>query len=134
MELFGRHAEAYALTKKKKTAEECAEILVHDYIPRWEGPNTLLSDSGTGFTAELTKIVYDMLEPSKRPTSAYHPQTNGMVERLSRTLCQVLSNLVADGQKYWDKLLLHALQHCGEGNRFGAKPGAYRGIITPGYP
>ena len=109
VDLFSRHAEAYALTKEEKTAEGCADILVHDYIPRWGCPHTLLSDRGTEFTARVARVVYDMLGAVKRYTSAYHPQTNGMVERLNHTLCQMLSYLVADDQKDWDKLLLHAI-------------------------
>ena len=109
VDLFSRHAEAYALTKEEKTAEGCADILVHDYIPRWGCPHTLLSDRGTEFTARVARVVYDMLGAVKRYTSAYHPQTNGMVERLNHTLCQMLSYLEADDQKDWDKLLLHAI-------------------------
>ena len=39
----------------------------------------------------------------------YHPQTNGMVERLNHTLCQMLSYLIADDQKNWDEMLMHAV-------------------------
>ena len=42
-------------------------------------------------------------------TSSTHAQTNGMVERLNRTLCQMLSHLIADNQTNWDELLLHAI-------------------------
>ena len=42
-------------------------------------------------------------------TSSYHPQTNGMVERLNHTLCQMLSHLIADDQKNWDEYLSTAI-------------------------
>ena len=35
VDLFSRHAEAYAITKGEKNTEGCAARLVHDYIPRW---------------------------------------------------------------------------------------------------
>ena len=41
-------------------------------------------------------------------TSSY-PQTNGMVERLNHSLCQMLSYLIADDQKKWDEMLMHAV-------------------------
>lgn len=41
--------------------------------------------------------------------SSLHPQTNGMVERLNHTLLQMLSHLIADDQRNWDELLLHAV-------------------------
>lgn len=33
---------------------------------------------------------------------AYHPQTDGLVERLNSTLCQTLSMFVSKNQKDWD--------------------------------
>lgn len=35
-------------------------------------------------------------------TMAYHPQTDGLVERLNSTLCQTLSMFVSKNQKDWD--------------------------------
>ena len=32
-----------------------------------------------------------------------------MVERLNHTLCQMLSYLIADAQKNWDEMLVHAV-------------------------
>lgn len=44
-----------------------------------------------------------------RVTSAYHPQSNGLVERLNQTLQNVLLKLVNDHQNNWDDLLHPAL-------------------------
>ena len=38
-------------------------------------------------------------------TSAYHPQTNGLVERLNQTLQRSLLKLVNEHQNDWDDLL-----------------------------
>ena len=38
-------------------------------------------------------------------TTAYHPQTDGIVERFNRTLCQSISMYVSRDQKDWDKHL-----------------------------
>ena len=50
-----------------------------------------------------------MLGAVKKITCSAHAQTNGMVERLNHTLCQMLSHLIADNQTNWDELLLHAI-------------------------
>ena len=69
----------------------------------------MLSDRGPEFTSGVAKGVYKMLGAKKKFTSAYHPQTDGMVDRLNNTFCQMLSHLVEDGQYDWDEMLPHAL-------------------------
>ena len=39
------------------------------------------------------------------PNSGGHPQTDGLVEQLNRTLKQMLSKVVSRGRKDWDELL-----------------------------
>ena len=38
-------------------------------------------------------------------TSAYHPQSNGLVERLNQTIQSILLKVVNDHQNNWDELL-----------------------------
>ena len=42
-------------------------------------------------------------------TSAYHSQTNGLVERLNQTVQNILLKVVNEQQNNWDDLLDHAL-------------------------
>ena len=109
VDLFSRHAEGYAITPEEHSATGCAAIIVNDYVPRWGCPHTFLSDRGSEFTSAVCKAVYEMMGAVKRFTSSYHPQTNGMVERLNHTLCQMLSYLVVDNQSNWDESLPHAI-------------------------
>ena len=50
-----------------------------------------------------------MLDTVKIFTSSALAQTNGVVERLNYTLCQMLSHLVADNKTSWGELPLHAI-------------------------
>ena len=109
VDLFSRHAEGYAITAAEKSAKGCAYILVNSYIPRWGTPHTFLSDRGAEFTNDVCRNVFRMLGAVKKFTSSMHPQTNGMVERLNHTLCQMLSYLVVDNQTDWDEMLPHAV-------------------------
>ena len=109
VELFNRHAEAYGTTKKEKTTERCAARLVHDCVPRWECPRRFLPDRGTEFVSVVCREVFKILGSVKKFMSSYHPQTNGMVDRLNHTLCQMLACLIAEDQTNWNDMLLHAI-------------------------
>ena len=63
----------------------------------------------TEVISQVSTAVFKPLGAVNKFTSSYHPQINGMVERLNRTLCQLLSYLIADDQKKWDDLLMHAV-------------------------
>lgn len=128
VDLFSRHAEGYAITKGENNSKGFVSIMVNDYIPRWGCPHTFLSDRGPEFAIGVAKGVFKVLGSVKKFTSSYHPQTNGMVERLNHTLCQMLSHLIADDQKNWDELLLHAIAaHSNNVSRngFSSKFGAH---------
>ena len=100
---------AYTITKGKNNTGGCAARLVNDYIPRWGRPHTFLSDRGAELISDVCREVFKVLGSVKKYMSSYHPQTNGMVERLNHTLCQVLSFLIADDQNKWDEMVLHAV-------------------------
>lgn len=109
VDLFRRHAEAYANCPEKHSETGCAAIIVGDYVPRWGCPHTYLSDRRPEFTSAVCRAVYEMVRSVKRFTGSYHPQTNGMVERLDHTLCPILSHMAVDDQSNWDESLMHAI-------------------------
>ena len=102
LDLISGHAEAYAMKKEGKTTEGCAARLVNNYIPRWGCPHTFLSDRGTEFVSVVCRVFFQNAGVRKKYTSSYHRQTNGVVERLNHTLCQMLAYLIADDQQKWD--------------------------------
>ena len=53
--------------------------------------------------------MYDILGSKKQLTSSFHPQTNGCVERLNHTVCQMLSHVVSSKQDDWDEYLLQVV-------------------------
>ena len=46
-----------------------------------------------------------MLDIKKTRTTAYHPQSDGLVERFNRTLLGMLSMMVKEDEQGWDLLL-----------------------------
>jgi transposase InsO family protein len=63
---------------------------------------SLLTDNGPQFTAKYFQAAYAELGLSKVFTTAYHPQTNGQVERYNRMMLANLRAYVAKRQDDWD--------------------------------
>jgi transposase InsO family protein len=60
----------------------------------------LLTDNGTHFSANIVQELLAALQVKKLWTTAYHPQTDGQVERFNRFLANALAiNSVDDD---WD--------------------------------
>ena len=68
-------------------------------------PECLLSDRGTNLLANVMKDVCDLFGIKKLNTTAYHPQCNGMVERLNRTLKAMLRKHAVKFRPQWDQYL-----------------------------
>ena len=67
-------------------------------------PEVLLSDRGTNLSC-LMKDICQLLGTKKLNTTLYHPQCDGMVERLNRTLKAMLRKHAAAHGNQWDKIL-----------------------------
>ena len=72
-------------------------------------PRTLLSDRGFNFLSKLVLEVCKLIETRKVNTTAYHPQTDGLVEKFNGTLAQTLSMYTSANQKDWDLYIPTAL-------------------------
>lgn len=94
---------------KSIDADTIAKLLVNEIIPRHGAPRTLLSDRGSNFLSQLVSEVCKLYSIKKLNTTAYHPQTDGLVERMNSTLCQTLSMFVSKNQKDWDVFIPAAL-------------------------
>ena len=97
-----RFPEAYPL--RRFTAVSVADKLM-DLFSRVGVPNEILTDQGTNFTSELLKELYQMLGIKAITTSPYHPQTDGLVERLNQTLKFMLKKTSRSTRRQWDKML-----------------------------
>ena len=89
---FTKWTESFAMPNME--AKTCAKILVEEVIVRLGVPNKIHSDQGRQFEIQLFAEVCEMLQIEKTRITAYHPQSDGMVERFNHTLCRMLSTLV----------------------------------------
>lgn len=87
---FTRWAEAFPVPDME--AATCAATFLQGWIQRYGVPARLTSDRGAQFTGSLWAELMALLGTDHAMTAAYHPQSNGMVERFHR---QLKSSLVA---------------------------------------
>jgi hypothetical protein len=71
------------------SAAACAKALVF-WISHFGVPEMITSDRGPEFTSNIWSQLRERLQISYRPATAYHPESNGAVERLHRCLKDAL--------------------------------------------
>ena len=96
---------------RDQTAPTITRLLVEKIVCRHGVPGELLSDRGATFLSGLMQEVYSLLGVHKATTTAYHPQTDGLVERFNRTLLEMLSKTceASSNGKDWDVRLPYVL-------------------------
>jgi transposase InsO family protein len=82
-------------------AENVANFIYEQIICQHGCSQILLSDRGTHFNNNLIKRLMEKFQIKHLLSSPYHPQTNGLVERFNRTLCESLAKLSLTN-KDWD--------------------------------
>ena len=68
------------------TAETVTKALITNWIARFGVPTTIITDQGRQFESQLFRAVTNTLGIKHNRTTAYHPQSNGLIERWHRTL------------------------------------------------
>ena len=96
-------------TAQDQSAFIVACLLAKEFIPRYGTPKELLSDCGGCFLANLMMELYQLLGVQKLNTTAYHPQSDGLVERFNCTLLNMLAKSAADDKREWDIRLPYGL-------------------------
>ena len=107
MDYLTKWPEVFAAPNQ--TVETIAQLLIEKIVCRHGVPAKLLSDRGANFLSELLEEIYRLLGTKKVNTSAYHPQTDGLVERFNRTLTEMLSKTVDASGRDWDRRLPYVL-------------------------
>ena len=85
---FTRWPEAISLVDAQTTT--CAKALALHWIARFGVLAALTSDRGSQFTSELWATLSQLNGTRLHMTTAYHPQSNGIVERFHRHLKSAL--------------------------------------------
>ena len=102
MDRFSGFPEAIPLSSI--TAEVSAKKLVETWIARYGVPEVIITDQGRQFESVLFTRMCSILGVDKRRSTAYHPQTNGKIERWHRTLKECL-RCIGDRFADWEEAL-----------------------------
>ena len=78
--------------QEAKTVAE--KLRVKEVISRYGAPERIHSDQGRNFEAQLFQEICVLFNMDKTRTSPYHPESDGMVERMNRTLQDMLAKYV----------------------------------------
>lgn len=104
---FTKWVEAVALPNIE--ASTVARAFYREFVSRYGVPIYLHTDQGTQFESLLFQELCHLLQINKTRTTAYWPQSDGMVERLNQTLEAMLSKMVSANQRDWDEHLPTAM-------------------------
>jgi len=65
----------------------------------------VISDQGREFINQINEQLFKKFQTQHRISTAYHPQTNGLVERFNQTLQRSLIKMVNSEQNNWDQYI-----------------------------
>jgi hypothetical protein len=81
----------------------CARAFCENWVYSYGDPLYVLTDNGSQFAAKFFQACCRELGVTKVFTTAYHPQTNGQVERFNRTILDSLRGYIGANQSNWDE-------------------------------
>ncbi|MBW0518174.1 hypothetical protein O181_057889 [Austropuccinia psidii MF-1] len=87
---------------KEDTAIDTALLFWNNNISTCGVPKIIISDRDPKFSSEFWTNLYDMLSTKHAFSTAYHPQTDGLAERIIQTMEDVLRRFCAYGMEYKD--------------------------------
>jgi hypothetical protein len=109
------------------TAADCAQALLTGWIQRFGVPSIITSNPGPQFTSAVWAALCSLLNISRATTTAYHPQSNGIVERFHRRLKDALRARAAgaDWMKHLPWVLLGIRTAWRDGSTFSPADAVY---------
>jgi transposase InsO family protein len=94
-----------AVPLQNQTAEEVTNAFVKNIILIYGIPTQIVTDQGSNFKGEVYKRICKLLKIEKIYTTAYHPESNGALERPHKTLTNSLRCFRDAKTNNWDEWL-----------------------------
>jgi len=91
----------FIATTEKTSAEGLAKLF-RDHVWKLHGlPGIIISDRGVQFAVGIMKELNNLLGIQTKLSTAYHPQTDGQMERINQELEQYLRVFIDHRQEQW---------------------------------
>jgi len=91
----------FIATTEKMSAEGLAKLF-RDHVWKLHGlPESIISDRGVQFAVGMMKELNNLLGIQTKLSTAYHPQTDGQMERINQELEQYLRVFIDHRQEQW---------------------------------
>ena len=97
-----------AAPMRNKTAETTARTFIDRVICVHGSPIWCVTDQGNEFKGVFQEVA-NHLKITHTCTTAYHPSSNGVIERVNGTVIKILRTLVDDNAGIWASMLPHAV-------------------------
>lgn len=96
---------AVVVPVKDMTAKTTAEVFWKNFVRPYGYPEQILTDQGPAFESDLFQELCSLYGCKKIRTTAYHPQCNGLCERMNKTIIDMLKNVPQQQRSNWPDLL-----------------------------
>ena len=100
---YTKYAEAFPIPDQ--SAQTCARVYATEILTRHGTGSKLITNQGTAFISVFFNATCKVSGIPRARTTPYHPSSNGMVERLHRSLHAGLSHYVNSTHTNWDEVL-----------------------------
>jgi hypothetical protein len=93
----------------QQDVETVARAFVLNVVLKFVATAQILTDQGSNFLSDLFKSTCKLLKIKKIQTTAFHPESNGSLERSRRVLVESLRHYVREDQTDWDVWVPYAV-------------------------
>jgi len=89
-------------------AETTAREFVRNIVLKFGIPEVVLTDLGSNILSQLFQNTCKLLRIKRIHTTAFHPESNGGIERGHRVIVEYLRHYVTEDQRDWDDWIPYA--------------------------
>ncbi len=94
---------------KEMTSDSAVKFLYNDILMNFGCPFEIISDRGSAFLSSAVKQFEELQDIRHFASTPYHPQTNGMVERMHAMLGHSITTLSDSHPERWDEYLAQTI-------------------------